>query len=204
MHHGIDHPFEGHEIWKGVVAGAIGGLTAAWAMNMFMTGTTKLEQKVRREQQPPQQQSGDEDATVKTARAISESVGHPLREDEKKPAGSLVHYLFGSAMGALYGLVSEIEPRTRVGFGTAFGAALWLGADEVMVPTLKLGPKPNETPAQVHAKALAAHLVYGATAESVRRGVRAALDHDWRATGEEIDEYARESWPVKYVLQKTA
>jgi Protein of unknown function (DUF1440) len=207
MHHGIEHPLEGHDVWKGLVAGALGGLAAAWAMNMFMTGTSKLEQKIRRERQGDQQsggQSSGEDATVKTARAISDSLGHELKESEKKLAGSLVHYVFGGAIGALYGLLAEIQPHTRIGFGTAFGAALWLSADEVMVPALKLAPKPTKTPAKIHANALAAHLVYGATAEAVRLGVHSALDHGWRDVAEDVDEYAHDTWPVKYVLRRTA
>ncbi len=56
-----------------------------------------------------------------------------------------------------------------------FGAALWLGADEVAVPLFGLSGPPFAYPASTHASALAAHLVYGATADLVRRAVRAAL-----------------------------
>jgi hypothetical protein len=204
MHHGIEAPFEGHDVWKGVVAGAIAGLAAAWVMNMFQAGSQRLQQKFQPEQQQSSSESGGDDATVKTAKAIAEPLGHQLTDSEKKVAGPLVHYAFGTAMGALYGLVSEIQPNARLGFGTLFGTALWLTADEIMVPALKLGPKPNETPLKSHANALAAHLVYGAAAESIRLGVRAAIDHHWHDTAEDVDEYMRDSWPVKYVLQRAA
>lgn len=203
MHHGIEHPFEGHSVWKGLVAGAVAGAAAAWVMNRFQAGSQKLQQKL----QPEQQQSGGsggDDATVKTARAISESVGHDLTDTEKKVAGPLVHYAFGTLMGALYGLAAEVQSHVRAGFGTAFGTTVWLVADEIMVPALRLGAKPNEVSLKVHANALAAHLVYGATAEAVRHGVHAALDRHWHDSAEDVDEYARESWPVKYVLRKAA
>ena len=204
MHHGIEHPFEGHSVWKGLVAGAVGGAAAAWVMNQFQAGSQKLQQKLQPQEEQQDSGSGGDDATVKTARAISEYVGHHLSDSEKKVAGPLVHYTFGSLMGALYGLAAEVQRNARVGFGTAFGATLWLVADEIMVPALKLGAKANEVSLKVHANALAAHLVYGATAEAVRHGVRAALDHDWRDTAEDVNDYARESWPVKYVLRKAA
>lgn len=203
MHHGLDHPFEGHSVWKGLAAGAIGGLAAAWVMNMFQAGSQKLQQKLMPEQSHEPQTGGD-DATVKTAKAISGSLGHELTENEKKVAGPLVHYAFGASMGALYGVVSEIQPRSRIGFGTLFGAALWLTADEMMVPALKLATKAKETSLKSHANALAAHLVYGASAEAVRLGLRTAIDHDWRESAEDMDEYVRDSWPVKHVVRKAA
>jgi hypothetical protein len=43
------------------------------------------------------------------------------------------------------------------------------------VPAFKLSEPPLEHPPSVHAKALAAHLVYGLTAETVRRLVRRVL-----------------------------
>jgi hypothetical protein len=57
----------------------------------------------------------------------------------------------------------------------AFGAALWVAADEHMV--LKLGLRENEPPfpSTMHAYALASHLVYGLTLETVRRLVRSLI-----------------------------
>jgi putative membrane protein len=151
-------------LWKGVVAGMAGGLIASWAMSQLPKPS------------PQPAESEDDDATVKAASAISESVaGRDLTEGEKKVAGPAVHYAFGTMMGAVYGGITELWPDARNGWGLPFGAALWLGADEAVVPSLGLGSAPTETPAPVHAYALAAHLLYGLTADAVRRGVRAAL-----------------------------
>src|SRR5262245_15222906 len=89
--------------------------------------------------------------------------------------GQSLHYVFGTTMGAAYGAMAELAPRTTSLWGTSFGTALWLGADEVAVPAFGLSKPPFDSPASTHASALASHLVYGATVETVRRGVRAAL-----------------------------
>ena len=59
--------------------------------------------------------------------------------------------------------------------GLPFGAAFWLLADETAVPLLGLSKGPTEYPLSTYAYALASHLVYGLTAEAVRRAVRGAL-----------------------------
>jgi uncharacterized membrane protein YagU involved in acid resistance len=68
-----------------------------------------------------------------------------------------------------------MAPSTTAAWGLPFGAAVWLGADEVAVPAFGLSKAPMEYPASTHASALAAHLVYGLTVDVVRRAVRAAL-----------------------------
>jgi putative membrane protein len=78
-------------------------------------------------------------------------------------------------MGAVYGGLTEALPRSAAGWGLPFGALLWLGADEIAVPSLGLSGSPADAPVSTHASALASHLVYGVTADAVRRAVRAAL-----------------------------
>lgn len=186
---------------KGLAAGLAGGLAASWVMNQFIAGVKKLQQPQEEPPAPPEQQAdepgerprhesrrwrarqregevrqraeADQDATVKTAVAVSEEVLHrPLKQEEKKPAGTAVHYIFGAAMGGVYGMAAEHWDETRTGAGTLFGTALWLAADEVAVPALKLAPPPQETPLAKHATYWAAHAVYGATTELVRWSLR--------------------------------
>jgi putative membrane protein len=160
-------------VWKGVVAGMAGGLAASWTMNQFQAQLSKLSPQPAKSECGPA--SGD-DATVRTASAISESIaGHKLTTHEKEVAGPVVHYVFGSTLGAMYGCMAEVLPVAAKGWGVPFGAAVWLAADEIAVPALGLGEKPTDTPASTHASALMAHLVYGLTADSVRRAVRAVL-----------------------------
>ena len=86
-----------------------------------------------------------------------------------------MHYAFGVTTGALYGATVELLPGAASGAGLPFGALVWLTADEGLVPLLGLSKTPAQYPPQIHLYALASHLVYGLTAETVRRAVRAAL-----------------------------
>jgi uncharacterized membrane protein YagU involved in acid resistance len=85
------------------------------------------------------------------------------------------HYAFGAVMGGLYGAFYEISPATRQMGGAAFGTAVWATVDETALPLLRLSEPTPEPPAERHAQALAAHVVFGVTTEIVRRGLRALL-----------------------------
>lgn len=103
---------------RGLLFGAIAGATAAWAMNQFQELLRKTTPKPRRytsvEKEPPA-----EDATMKAADRIARRIHlHPLSPQQKAKAGPVVHYAFGTAVGALYGLTAEYFPKTSAGFGT--------------------------------------------------------------------------------------
>jgi putative membrane protein len=168
---------------RGLVAGATGGFVASWIMSEFMTEPgQKLQQVLQGEGQNRLEQKRsnepNEDATMKAADAVVSTVtgGEHLSWEGKQKAGAVVHYAFGSLMGALYGAAVEYWPAARANFGTTFGTALFTGADLMTVPTLKLGPSPDEQLKSKLVNPLAAHIVYGATTELVRRLVRRALE----------------------------
>ncbi len=158
-------------IWKSVAVGAIAGLAGAWVMNEFQSLLSRLSQSG---QQPPGKKSEEEseDATVKTAEAISKNLfQHELTDEEKRWAGAAVHYGFGATMGGLYGALTEMSPAASAGFGTGYGTAVWAVADEMGVSALGLAPPIPDTDFSSHVKALAAHLVYGFTTDLARRGI---------------------------------
>jgi putative membrane protein len=166
---------------RGLVTGLVGGLVASWAMNQFLSAQSKLQQpgserqREREQQKQQQEQRAADNPTVKVAEAVTRPMrGRELSHDQKKQAGYVVHYAFGTLLGGLYGALSEILPATKTGFGSAYGAAVWLGADEIMVPALKLSPPPLQSSLSQHLSGLGAHLVYGVTAEAVRRTLRHA------------------------------
>ena len=189
-------------VWKGVVAGLVAGLVASWTMNQFQAAWSRMaagfdkphgaqsmqpsegpnpdelsgSDQALAQSQSPQEKEDQDDATVKTAKAISEGVfGHELTESEKKPAGAVVHYAFGTASGGLYGAMAEVAPQVTTGAGIPFGAVFWLTADEMAVPLLGLAKGPSEYPVSTHVYSLASHLVYGLTAELSRRAIRQVL-----------------------------
>lgn len=172
----------GRHLASGIVAGIAGGLVASWLMNEFMENVgPQLQKAVQGEEAVQQQQpeSGEkpDDATMKTADAVVSTVtgGRHLSHEEKEKGGPIVHYAFGAMMGAAYGAVAEALPETTFGFGTAFGAALFAGADLVAVPALNLSGSPGDAPVSTLATPFAAHLVYGLATDVVRRLVRAIL-----------------------------
>jgi hypothetical protein len=166
---------------RGLLAGAAAGLFAAWAMNHFQGLWSKVSEKLQhandeqqnQQQQQPKSSGESEDATMKAAAKIASLFfGRELSREEKKKAGLVVHYAFGAFSGAMYGLVSEYLPVARLGFGTAFGTALFLIADELSVPALGLSKSPGEYPLSSHLYGLASHFVYGVSTEAMRSGIR--------------------------------
>lgn len=167
----------GGNILKGLAAGVIGGLAATFVMTQFQTAVSSIGKSLNdKENGKDKNRKEGENATVKTAEAISENVfDHELEKSEKQPAGNAVHYGFGTTMGALYGAAAEVAPFAAKGYGLPFGTALFIGADEIAVPALGLSKPPTETPLSTHAYGLSSHLVYGLTADLVRRAVRKVL-----------------------------
>jgi len=87
-------------------------------------------------------------------------------------AGEFVHLAFGALNGALYGAMLEMNPRLRAGAGVPFGLAVWVLADEGVVPALGLSRSPLESSMQLHAYSAASHAIFGATTELVRSALR--------------------------------
>jgi putative membrane protein len=178
-------PDRNHAVVKGVFAGIIGGLAGAWAMNEFQSVSqtvSKAWKQSANQGDKSHQQGGDsqdsqeDDATMKTADRLAMIFTHQhLNKKQKKKAGPLVHFAYGALLGAVYGAISETAPMVTKGFGTAYGTAVWVGGDEIGVPAFGLSKPPTEYPLSVHANSLVSHVVYGASLDLVRRGVRALL-----------------------------
>jgi putative membrane protein len=161
---------EHRAVWKGMAAGAAGGLAASWTMNRFQSLWAAAAKNLSHKQ--GEGQKPDEDATVKTARALSRRLlHHDLTEDQKKWVGPVVHYAFGTLAGTIYGAFAGKASLARAGFGAAYGSAVWLAADEVAVPAFGLSKSSRERPASSHVQELAAHVVYGVTTDLVRRAI---------------------------------
>jgi putative membrane protein len=168
--------------WRGLLAGAVGGFAAAWAMEQFQARLSDatadgVDDAQRASGRPSAWDARSQDqlsgalepATVATADAGAELVlGRRLAADEWSTAGPLMHYAFGVTVGAVYGALAETRPEvTRLG-GVAFGLTVWSAADELGVPLLNLAPPPQDRPLRAHAYSFLSHVVYGMTTEVVR------------------------------------
>lgn len=179
---------------KGLAAGLIGGLAASWVMNQFQTMLSKAFENREKphgaqslQDGSPQHGAGaelqkrglndeDDNAAERTANIIAAKVFHyELTKSEKYVGGEIAHYAFGATTGAIYGVASEVLPEVAVGAGLPFGAAVWLVADEIVVPALGLSKSASHYPVSKHAYALASHLVYGATTDLFRRVARGVI-----------------------------
>lgn len=154
---------------KGFVAGLCGGLAGTIAMTQFQNGWSKAAQALEPRQDFKNNSSGQSEqsgnATMKVADSLAHLAGRRLSFSEKRKAGLLVHYAFGTTMGALYGITAEMSPRAvrrhAALSGFAFGSSLFIVADEVAVTRLGLSSGP--APLSSHLYALASHLLYGLT-----------------------------------------
>ena len=175
-------------VLRGLTTGITAGLAATLIMDQFQkisfAGQKAVEKQMRlakheseeaieRDQhQQGQQAQQQEDSTEIVARKIAEATGKDLTSEEKKKGGQAVHYAFGTLMGAVYGVTSELIPEVTTGGGTAYGTLLFLAAHEVAVPAFQLSPPPTDTPPSDHLQHWASHVVYGGSLELVRSLIR--------------------------------
>ncbi len=166
-------PNDEKNLFKGIVAGAIGGLVASFVMTQYQNATAKFAET---ESDKKSNQKESEPATVRAAEAVSEKLfDHQLEKSEKEPAGEAMHYLMGGISGAIYGATAELTGAASFAEGLPFGSAVWAIADDVVVPALGLSKPATQYSLATHAYALSSHWVYGLVTEIVRKQIRKAL-----------------------------
>jgi putative membrane protein len=171
---------ESNRIVYGAVAGALGGLAGTWAMSeaqRFWTyaaegrapASSGGKHDAREWQERSELRNANEIAAQRVARTV---VGRCLTQRELAVAAPAVHYAFGTVLGALYGCAVEVLAGSRIPGASAYGAGVWLVADELAMPVLGLSNPPTARTGEQHAQSLASHLVYAYTTELVRRVIR--------------------------------
>ncbi|MEP6769248.1 MAG: DUF1440 domain-containing protein [Acidobacteriota bacterium] len=174
-------------VGKGALAGMAGGVLGSLTMNAFQALWTLADEgpraawesfeqggqlkKSRRQRWPWLEEP--QSATMRAADGLGRAfLRRRLRPGERRVAGGLAHFVFGGLTGALYGSAAEIAPAVTRGVGLVYGSVVWLLADEIGVPLLRLSKSPLRYPASVHAQSFGAHLVFGLTVEAVRGALR--------------------------------
>lgn len=169
---------------RALIVGATAGIAATLIMDQFQKLSSISQKAIEKQQKlsdgespwqiaheqalEEQQAAQAEGSTEKVARNIAEAAGKDIPQDSRKQAGQAVHYSFGTLMGIAYAVTAEFLPEISSGGGTAFGTMLFLGADEIAVPALRLAPPPTKTAPTDHLQHWAAHVVYGGSLELVR------------------------------------
>jgi hypothetical protein len=88
--------------------------------------------------------------------------GREPTDATRRRLGTVAHLAVGAGMGALYGLARPPSARIlHAGHAAGFGVAMWLIADEILVPLLGLGQGPAAQGGAEHALGLGGHLVFG-------------------------------------------
>jgi len=178
-----------------IAKGVISGLVASFVMNVFQQNASKLLSGDQKSHGAQSQQDGSPDhgagaylagkhaddpkdnAPERLANLVSvAATDQPLDKDDKHRGGTLFHYLFGATTGGIYAGLSQLAPVTGIGLGVPYGSAVWLVADEMVVPALGLSKASAEYPASIHAYALASHVVYGLTTDLVLRMLGGKVD----------------------------
>ncbi|MGI4829093.1 MAG: DUF1440 domain-containing protein [Janthinobacterium lividum] len=170
-------------ILRGFVAGAAGGAMGTVALNFFQKGsieaTRAVEANVGNGETYTKQQENlldtFEQAHVRTAETVASAVGTHIPPNSSETTALITEFAFGILCAGVYGALAEYVPAVTAGFGTVYGAALFTGASEAVLPAIKFVPPPTDrTPVQ-HLGGLAGNVVYGAVTEGIRILFRNAL-----------------------------
>ena len=167
---------EGTVVLRSAVAGAIGGIAGTLAMNYAQRAWTVAvdgraptsaadEHDARDWQERDEHQNANELAAQAVAMA---TVQRRLTPSELPIAARLVHFAFGAAVGAAYGVAVGDDDSAHPRTGVLLGVTLWILADEIAMPMIGLSRPTIERPLEMHLQSFAAHVVYGVTTERVR------------------------------------
>ncbi|HZX93999.1 MAG TPA: hypothetical protein VFE90_05750 [Myxococcales bacterium] len=143
---------------RGLIAGAIGTgvetlfykATARWA-----PAPARLPPGPARRAPEGQAESVLETAARRTVEGLMQR--GPLGPEQKSRAALIIHYLFGSAWGGIYGLCRESFRTSPL----LFGGSVWLVGDWLLLPALRLGAWPQHSSVKEHLYASQAHVAYG-------------------------------------------
>lgn len=180
----------------GLLRGALGSLAGLTAMGLFFRAAGAIDGRnggkgatgdhdadfIERHDEldditlAGQQAQEDEGATEAVGRIGFHAVtGHDPDEEMKERLGQAVHWGYGILLGGLYGALRDDADAPDLLGGLGYGTAAWIVGDEIMVPMLGLAGGPTAHRWTVHAKALGAHLVYGAATAGATQALKRVM-----------------------------
>jgi hypothetical protein len=165
-----------HAVLGGLLGGLAGTLAMNYAQRMWthaVDGTAPQSAAGKHDARDWQERQEGRNANELAAQTVVTTFGgRRLTDDELAIAAPLIHFTFGAVAGAAYGCFVTRE-RHQFGSGAAFGAAVWLLADEIAMPMLGLSRPTTERSWEQHLQSLAGHIVFGTVAEMIRAAVLA-------------------------------
>lgn len=159
-----------------VLAGTAAGAIGALGQSVFFSTTARfMPDRVPGAFEPPEMTQREEWGTETVARRFVEGLMQrgPLTEAAKRRAATIVHVLFGSLWGGLYGVARESYPELDRPLGVlGYSLVVWNTSDNVILPAFRVAALPHKYPLRNHMYAIAAHLVYGASVWGAYRALR--------------------------------
>lgn len=147
----------------GLAAGAVG----VWALDRLDWFLYRSEPAPARARTEAVREGGEAPAGLLVTRA-EKAAGTQLSPRGHYLAELGVHYSIGIVPAIAYAVLRDRLPlRAGPVRGGLYGATLWLLQDEAVNPLVGLSAPPGDYPWQNHARALAAHVLYGITTEAV-------------------------------------
>ena len=183
----------GDDRLEGILRGAVGSVAGLAAMGLFFKAAQALSgdedqsnghapDLIERQEALDDisvvgdQAEDDENATEAVGRIGFEAVaGHDPDERMKARLGQVVHWGYGIMLGGVYGALRDDADAPDLVGGLGYGTAAWIVGDEIMVPMLGLAEGPTAHGWKTHAKALGAHLVYGAATAGATQALKRVM-----------------------------
>lgn len=171
---------DGGRIVEGTIKGAIAGAAAAWVMDrvtwaMYDSADRSSESAEAHRREKEAQVEGRAAPQAMVAKA-ARLAGREPSEEQIYRAGQALHYMMGIVPGAVYGALGERVPAIRAGRGMLYGLALFLTADEGMLPLIGVASRPTKYPLETHWRGLVGHVVVGAMTDAVLGALDEATD----------------------------
>jgi putative membrane protein len=155
----IPSPRRRRSLFKGFLAGAIGGLAGAAA-------------KAAAEAVYPPRTQGQ---IPPPAVLVNRMAGRSLSEEEEEVSVQAIHWGFGALAGGVYGALAEYKPAVTRRLGASFGLTLCGITHASALPIMGLTEHPTDQPPREHVSELVTHVIYGVATELTRRIARKAL-----------------------------
>lgn len=163
---------DGRTILIGFAAGLAGGAIGTLGMNLSQTAMRRASEIIAGPQDPTERSEENEPKHRAGANPTEKAyamVAQPRTRAEQKAGGRAVHFGFGALTGGLYGMAAAAEPRVTLASGLAFGALVWLAANEIGLVAAGLTKPPQRYRLSTHLFSLASHLIYGVATNAVVR-----------------------------------
>jgi uncharacterized membrane protein YagU involved in acid resistance len=149
---------------KDVIAGMVGGIAATVPMTAAMEVMHAALPPAERRPLPPRRIEDRLTGVTGARRALGES--------EHVALTMLLHFGFGGAAGAVYGLASPHLPGAPMVKGAGFGVAVWAASYLGGLPATGLERSALREPSGRNALMVLAHVVWGAVLGEVTHRLR--------------------------------